>query len=86
MINYKLTYFDGRGPAEIIRQEKIVTVAGEDCEDVRVTFGDWPKLKEDMPFGQLPVLDIDGKQLCQSFAIVRYLAKQFGRTINLSRD
>nr|CDJ94827.1 Glutathione S-transferase domain containing protein [Haemonchus contortus] len=76
MINYKLTYFDGRGPAEIIRQ--LFVVAGEDFEDVRVTFDDWPKLKEGMPFGQLPVLEIDGKQLCQSFAIVRYLAKQFG--------
>ncbi|VDO72076.1 unnamed protein product [Haemonchus placei] len=75
MINYKLTYFDGRGPAET--GLFLFVVAGEDFEDVRVTFDDWPKLKEDMPFGQLPVLDIDGKQLCQSFAIVRYLAKQF---------
>lgn len=31
-----------------------------------------------MPFGQLPVLDVDGKKIHQSTAICRYLAKQFG--------
>ncbi|KAK6049202.1 hypothetical protein COOONC_13293 [Cooperia oncophora] len=31
-----------------------------------------------MPFGQVPALDVDGKILPQSFAINRYLARQFG--------
>lgn len=31
-----------------------------------------------MPFGQMPVLDIDGKIYAQSTAISRYLAKQVG--------
>ncbi|GMS93301.1 hypothetical protein PENTCL1PPCAC_15476, partial [Pristionchus entomophagus] len=29
-------------------------------------------------FGQLPVLEVDGEQLGQTYAINRYLAQQFG--------
>ncbi|CAJ0605916.1 unnamed protein product [Cylicocyclus nassatus] len=76
MVQYRLTYFDGRGTAEIIRQ--IFAVAGEKFEDVRVIQQGWPKLKANTPFGQLPVLEIDGKQLAQSAAIARYLARKFG--------
>jgi hypothetical protein len=36
------------------------------------------------PFGKAPVLEIDGKQLHQSAAISRYLAKKFG--LNGSND
>lgn len=32
----------------------------------------------EMPFGLLPVLEIDGKQVAQSNAIARHLAKQYG--------
>lgn len=31
-----------------------------------------------MPFGLLPVLEIDGKPVAQSNAIARHLAKQYG--------
>lgn len=30
------------------------------------------------PFGQCPILEVDGKQLVQSHAIARYLARQHG--------
>lgn len=31
-----------------------------------------------MPFGQLPVLEVDGKRVHQSVAIARYIAKRVG--------
>ena len=32
-----------------------------------------------MPFGSLPVLEVDDVKIAQSFAIASYLAKQFGK-------
>ncbi|VDP16736.1 unnamed protein product [Heligmosomoides polygyrus] len=81
MVHYKLTYFNGRGLAEIIRQVNgfsLFVVAKQDYEDVRLSFEEWPKHKDEMPFGQMPVLEVDGKKLCQSHAIGRYLARKFG--------
>lgn len=31
-----------------------------------------------MPFGQVPVLEVDGKLLAQSYAIVRFIAREHG--------
>jgi glutathione S-transferase len=47
-------------------------------QDKRVTPQEWSALKADAPFGQLPVLYIDGKPLAQSPAIDRYVAKITG--------
>lgn len=33
-----------------------------------------------MPFGMLPVLEIEGKVVSQSNAVARYLARQYGLT------
>ncbi|RCN48918.1 glutathione S-transferase protein [Ancylostoma caninum] len=76
MVQYKVTYFDGRGSAEIIRQ--IFVLADQEFEDVRLSQEEWPMHKSEMPFGQMPVLEVDGKQLGQSLAIVRFLARKFG--------
>lgn len=76
-MSYKLTYFNARGLSEPIRM--IFAQAGVQYEDVRIGRAAWRQLKPNMPFGQLPVLEIDGGvTLCQSRAIARYLARKFG--------
>ncbi|GFS04048.1 glutathione S-transferase [Elysia marginata] len=46
-------------------------------QDVRVQFQDWPPLKPNFPFGQLPVLEVDGEMIGQSVAIANHLAREF---------
>ncbi|GMT22817.1 hypothetical protein PFISCL1PPCAC_14114, partial [Pristionchus fissidentatus] len=76
MPSYKLTYYDARGRAEIARQ--LFHLGGVAFEDKRISQEDWPAIKKSMPFAQIPVLEVDGKPLPQSYAIYRYLAKEFG--------
>ena len=76
MASYKLTYFDARGRGEGIRY--IFAQAGVKYEDNRIKREDWPKLKETTPFGQLPILEVDGKVLSGSGSICRLLAEKFG--------
>ncbi|XP_055341706.1 glutathione S-transferase 1-like [Paramacrobiotus metropolitanus] len=73
---YKLTYFDARGVAETTRF--IFAYAGVPFEDVRIAREDWPAMKASTPFGQLPLLEIDGKMFGQSAAFARLLAKRYG--------
>ncbi|XP_046358204.2 glutathione S-transferase 1-like [Haliotis rufescens] len=76
MASYSLLYFNGRGRAEIIRL--LFTLKGQDFEDKRVTHETWPAEKPKTPFGQMPVLTIDGKVYTESLAIAKFLAKEFG--------
>ncbi|KHJ90794.1 glutathione S-transferase protein [Oesophagostomum dentatum] len=76
MVHYKLTYFNGRGLGECARQ--IFALADQKYEDVRMTQETFPALKPKLPFGQVPLLEEDGKELAQSNAINRYLARKFG--------
>ncbi|RCN49308.1 glutathione S-transferase protein [Ancylostoma caninum] len=76
MVHYKLTYFNGRGLGECARQ--LFALADQQYEDIRVTHEDFPEIKPNLPFGQLPLLNEDGKELAQSNAINRYLARKFG--------
>ncbi|XP_037032093.1 glutathione S-transferase-like [Bradysia coprophila] len=73
---YKLYYFNIRALAEPIRYA--LAYGGITYEDVRVEREDWPKLKPTMPMGQMPVLEVDGKRVHQSIAILRYVAKIVG--------
>ncbi|KAK3917712.1 Hematopoietic prostaglandin D synthase [Frankliniella fusca] len=76
MPSYKLTYFPVRGRGEHLRL--MFAYAKVQYEDNRITQDQWPALKPKTPFGQLPVLEIDGVMVEQSVALARYLAKQFG--------
>lgn len=84
-LSYKLTYFDGKGRGELLRLA--FACAGQEFEDHRIQFADWPSIKETTPFGSLPVLEItaeDGtvQKLAQSLSIARFLGREFGLTGN----
>ncbi|PIC25233.1 hypothetical protein B9Z55_018245 [Caenorhabditis nigoni] len=40
--------------------------------------GTWEKIKDSTPIGKVPVLSVDGFDIPQSLAIIRYLANKFG--------
>jgi glutathione S-transferase len=67
----KLTYFDIAGAGERVRLSFVL--AKVPFEDDRVKFPDWGALKPTTPYGQLPLMSIDGgKTMTQSDAMVRY--------------
>ena len=76
MSQYKLTYFNGRGRAELIRL--ILAQAGVKYEDNRVAGEQWTELKPKTPFGSLPILEVDGKTLGGSIPIAVFLAQRHG--------
>ena len=66
----KLTYFD----APVSRGEECrlaLHIAGIEFEDVRIKFADWSTLKEQTPYGAVPVLELPGRPpLAHSNAIL----------------
>ncbi|KAF5279375.1 hypothetical protein FQA39_LY05485 [Lamprigera yunnana] len=47
-----------------------------DFEDCRIDQNTWSVLKEQVTFGHLPILEIDGRQVNQLVAICKYLARK----------
>lgn len=77
MTAYKLTYFDfdgGRG--EPIRIA--LHAAGLAFEDIRLSFEQFGEQRQGMRFRSLPVFEIDGIQVTQSNAILRYVGSMAG--------
>jgi len=73
----ELFYFHARGLAEITRLT--LTVAGIQYNETDMaTREDYLALQNELLFGQLPLLRIDGLKLVQSGAIVRYVARKAG--------
>jgi len=73
---YKLTYFNLNGRAEAIRLA--FAVGGIDFEDERIEQKDWPALKPKTPLGTMPILDVDGKLICESNSVLRFVGQLAG--------
>ena len=68
-----LIYLDMRGRAEAIRL--LLHATATEFEDRRVVSREeWAQLKPTLPFGALPVYELDTLHLCESHAILRHLA------------
>lgn len=77
MTALKLTYFDFHGGrAEPVRLA--LHLGGVAFEDQRFTFPQFGEIRKQTPFGQVPVLSVDGKLISQSDAILRYAGKLSG--------
>lgn len=77
MPQLKLSYFDFHGGrAEPVRLA--LAVGGVAFEDHRFTFPEFGELRKALPFGQVPVMYVDGMLITQSDAILRYAGKLAG--------
>jgi glutathione S-transferase len=77
MPKLKLTYFDfpgGRGEVARIA----FAIGNVPFEDDRVKLADWPTRKSTTPFGRLPILEVDGREVAQSNGINRLVGKLTG--------
>jgi prostaglandin-H2 D-isomerase / glutathione transferase len=78
MSKHRLLYFD----APVSRGEECrlaLHLAGVDFEDVRIKVADWPGLKERMPYGALPLLELPGGPvLAHSNAILVLIGRRHG--------
>lgn len=72
MPEVKITYFPIEAVAEPLRLTMVC--AGIDFTDCRVVGDAWDALKPKTKYGQMPFMEVDGKQMYQSDALLRYIA------------
>ncbi|XP_052755103.1 glutathione S-transferase 2-like [Galleria mellonella] len=85
MPDVSVYYFPIKGLGESIRL--LLAYGGQEFEDVRIPKEIWPQRRSIAAFGQVPVLEIDGKRYAQSVAISRYLGRKYGLTgANIEED
>jgi glutathione S-transferase len=75
----KIEYFGLRGRAEAMKM--MLAYAGDDFEEVTISYDDWPGLKADKekyPFGGLPMAECGGKRYGQTRAILRMIGSTYG--------
>ena len=77
-------YFDfqSRGRGQVVRL--FWEDAGIAYEDIRYSFQEYPEYKktriaEMNPIGFIPVIELNGRILTQSYAILRHFARQLGK-------
>ncbi|KAG4076973.1 hypothetical protein HA402_015960 [Bradysia odoriphaga] len=75
---YIVHYFDIRGRAEPIRM--ILSYAGAKWKDQRIPSAIPAEIKAVATYGQVPVLEVNGKYLAQTLSICRYLARKLNLT------
>ncbi|XP_026318446.1 glutathione S-transferase 2-like [Hyposmocoma kahamanoa] len=69
-------YFPLKALGEGIRL--LLSYGGQEFEDHRVPIDQWVDFKPKTPFGQLPMMEIDGKTYTQAVAMSRYLGRKYG--------
>lgn len=74
MPQLKLTYFDSHGGrAEPIRLA--LHIGGIAFDDHRFQYSEFAEIRKTTPFGQVPTMHVDGVQVTQSDAMLRYAGK-----------
>mmetsp|Transcript_26936 Transcript_26936/g.42088 ORF Transcript_26936/g.42088 Transcript_26936/m.42088 type:complete len:210 (-) Transcript_26936:200-829(-) len=78
MPSLKLSHFNTKGGAEHCRLAFFM--GGVEFEDKRLSREEWGGMKAAgfSPMGGLPVLEVDGKKICQSKAILNYAGRAAG--------
>ncbi|KAG7378751.1 hypothetical protein PHYPSEUDO_009525 [Phytophthora pseudosyringae] len=72
----KITYFAAAGRAEAARLA--FYIGGVPFEDKRIDHAQFAAMKEALPLGQLPILEVDGEVFTQSHAITRFAGRVGG--------